>query len=36
VLKPSRIVTDSLAFAEIARALELASGGQAGKVHLQM
>ncbi len=36
VLNPGRIVTHTLAFNEIARALELASEGQSGKVLLQM
>lgn len=36
VLKPARIVTHTLAFSEVARALELASGGQAGKVLMQI
>ncbi len=36
VLKPSRIVTHTLAFSDITRALELAGGGQAGKVLLQI
>ncbi|MBI5033749.1 MAG: alcohol dehydrogenase catalytic domain-containing protein [Chloroflexi bacterium] len=35
-LKPSRIVTDMLPFAEISRALEMASSGQSGKVLLKM
>lgn len=36
VLNPARIVTHTFAFSEIARALELASSGQAGKVLVQM
>ncbi len=35
-LKPSQIITDTLPFTEIARALELASSGQAGKVLVRM
>lgn len=35
-LQPSRIVTDTLSFGEIARALDLASTGQSGKLHLSM
>jgi 2-desacetyl-2-hydroxyethyl bacteriochlorophyllide A dehydrogenase len=35
-LQPARIVTDTVPFAEITRALELASSGQSGKVLLQM
>ncbi len=34
VLRPSRIVTDTLAFDEIIGALERASTGKAGKIHL--
>ena len=36
VLHPARIVTDTLPFDEITRALELASDGHSGKVLLQM
>ena len=36
VLHPRSIVTHNLPFGEITRALELASGGQAGKVLLEM
>jgi threonine dehydrogenase-like Zn-dependent dehydrogenase len=36
VLRPSRIVTHNLPFADITQALELASEGQSGKVLLQM
>ncbi len=35
-LKPARIVTDTLPFAEIGRALEMASSGESGKVLLKM
>ncbi len=35
-LHPAQIVTDTLPFGEITRALEIASTGQAGKVHLQI
>lgn len=36
VLRPSRVVTDTLPFSEIGRALTLASSGQAGKIVIEM
>lgn len=36
VLEPSRVVTDSLPFQEIGRALQMACTGQAGKIMIEM